>query len=155
MSFLFPAALAMDVAVAIPLLLHLRRTPTERRIAFPAVRYLRQAERSRSRALRLRDLLLMALRTGAIALTALAAAGPLVGRGGPGEHPPTDVAIILDNSASTRRSARRSHWACRPPKRQPAYVARVRPTGSGTYRSPWNGPSEACPRGIGNGKRTC
>ena len=103
MSFLFPAALAMAVAVAIPLLLHLRRTPTERRIAFPAVRYLRQAERSRSRALRLRDLLLMALRTGAIALTALAAAGPLAGRGGPGEHPPTDVAIILDNSASTGR----------------------------------------------------
>ncbi len=103
MSFLFPAALALAVAVAIPLLLHLRRTPTERRIAFPAVRYLRQAERSRSRALRLRDLLLMALRTGAIALVALAAAGPLVGRGGAGEHPPTDVAIVLDNSASTGR----------------------------------------------------
>ena len=103
MSFLFPAALAMAVAVAIPLLLHLRRTPTERRIAFPAVRYLRQAERSRSRALRLRDLLLMALRTGAIALVALAAAGPLVGRGGAGEHLPTDVAIVLDNSASTGR----------------------------------------------------
>jgi hypothetical protein len=93
----------MAAAVAIPLLLHLRRTPTERRIAFPAVRYLRQAERSRSRALRLRDLLLMALRTGAIALVALAAAGPLVGRGGAGEHPPTDVAIVLDNSASTGR----------------------------------------------------
>ena len=103
MSFLFPAALALAAAVVIPLLLHLRRTPTERRIAFPAVRYLRQAERSRSRALRLRDLLLMALRTGAIALVALAAAGPLVGRGGAGEHPPTDVAIVLDNSASTGR----------------------------------------------------
>ncbi len=103
MSFLFPTALAMAVAVAIPLLLHLRRTPTERRIAFPAIRYLRQAERSRSRALRLRDILLMALRTGAIALVALAAAGPLVGRGGAGEHPPTDVAIVLDNSASTGR----------------------------------------------------
>lgn len=103
MSFLFPAALALAAAVAIPLLLHLRRTPTERRIAFPAVRYLRQAERSRSRALRLRDLLLMALRTGAIALVALAAAGPLVGRGGAGEHLPTDVAIVLDNSASTGR----------------------------------------------------
>ncbi len=103
MSFLFPAGLALAVAVAIPLLLHLRRTPTERRIAFPAIRYLRQAERSRSRALRLRDLLLMTLRTGAIALVALAAAGPLVGRGGAGEHSPTDVAIVLDNSASTGR----------------------------------------------------
>jgi len=102
-SFLFPAGLALAVAVAIPLLLHLRRTPTERRIAFPAIRYLRQAERSRSRALRLRDLLLMTLRTGAIALVALAAAGPLVGRGGAGEHSPTDVAIVLDNSASTWR----------------------------------------------------
>ncbi|MEE9579391.1 MAG: BatA domain-containing protein [Gemmatimonadota bacterium] len=103
MSFLFPTALALAVGVAIPLLMHLRRTPTERRIAFPAVRYLRQAERSRSRALRVRDLLLMGLRTGAIALAALAAAGPLVGRGGAGEHLPTDVAIVLDNSASTGR----------------------------------------------------
>ncbi|MEJ2342322.1 MAG: BatA domain-containing protein [Gemmatimonadales bacterium] len=103
MSFLFPAGLALVVAVAIPLVLHLRRTPAERRIAFPAIRYLRRAERSRSRALRLRDILLMALRTGAVTLVALAAAGPLVGRGGASEHPPTDVAIVLDNSASTGR----------------------------------------------------
>jgi hypothetical protein len=102
-SFLFPTALTLAVGVAIPLLLHLRRTPTERRVAFPAVRYLLRAERSRSRALRLRDLLLMALRTGTIGLVALAAAGLLVGRGGAREHPPTDVAIILDNSASTGR----------------------------------------------------
>jgi hypothetical protein len=40
---------------------------------------------------------------GVLALAALAAAGPLIGRGGAKEHWPTDVSIVLDNSASTGR----------------------------------------------------
>ena len=103
MNLLYPAALALAAALAVPLLLHLRRRPTRRRIPFPALRYLRRAERSLSKALKVRDLVLMALRVGVVALAALAAAGPLVGRGEAGQHGPTDVAIVLDNSASTSR----------------------------------------------------
>ena len=38
-----------------------------------------------------------------IALAAFAAAGPLIGRGGARQHWPSDIAIVLDNSASTSR----------------------------------------------------
>jgi len=40
---------------------------------------------------------------GLLVALALAAAGPLLGRGGPADHEPTDLAIVLDNSASTGR----------------------------------------------------
>ena len=49
------------------------------------------------------DLLLLACRIGLLVALALAAAGPLLGRGGAGDHRPTDVAIVIDNSASTGR----------------------------------------------------
>ncbi|MEE9207592.1 MAG: BatA and WFA domain-containing protein [Gemmatimonadota bacterium] len=103
MSFLHPWALALSALVAIPLLIHLLHRDTRRRVSFPALRYLQSSQRQHARSVRLRDLLLLALRMSLVVLIALAAATPLVGRGGAGDHRPTNVAIVLDNSASMSR----------------------------------------------------
>jgi aerotolerance regulator-like protein len=100
--FLHPLVLFGIVAAAIPALLHLfqRRTPPE--VEFPPLRYLNEAERRSARRLRLRHLLLLILRTALIVVLVLAAARPLVpARRTGAAHPPTAMALILDNSLSS------------------------------------------------------
>ncbi len=103
MTFLHPLALVGLATAAIPALLHLleRRVPPE--AMFPPLRYLSEAERRSARRLKLRHLLLLLLRTALIALIVLAAARPLLpARGGSAVvHPPTALALILDNSPSS------------------------------------------------------
>lgn len=101
MYFLQPLALLFLAAALVPPLLHLfqRRRPPD--VAFPAVRYLRQTEREASRTIRLRHLLLLLLRVGAVALIALAAARPVVPKRVGVGHEPTAVALVLDNSLSS------------------------------------------------------
>lgn len=103
MSFLQPWALLLAGLAAAPVLLHLLRREVVQRVSFPALRYLRSAERRTARSVRLRDLLLLAARVGLVALLAIAAARPLVGRGDAGDHAPTDVVLMVDNSASMGR----------------------------------------------------
>lgn len=103
MSFLHPWALAIGILAAAPVLLHLLRRETAQRVSFPALRYLRSAEKRTARSMRLRDLLLLAARVLIIALLAVAAARPLAGRGDAEDHAPTDVILLLDNSASMSR----------------------------------------------------
>ena len=105
MSWLHLWALAASAMIAVPIILHFRRRETSRRISFPALRYLSRAEDERMRSLRASDLLLLLLRVGLIVALAAAAAGPLVGSGGARDHEPSDVAIVIDNSASTARLA--------------------------------------------------
>lgn len=100
-GFLYPALLLAAAAAAVPIILHLIRRREIRRVIFPAIRYLRQAEQRHARRLRLRHLLLLAARVLIILLAAIAAAGPLVGRGGAEDHPPTALAIVVDESQST------------------------------------------------------
>jgi hypothetical protein len=87
-------------AVAVPLMLHLMRRRIETRVEFPATRYLAQAEKENIRRLKLRNLLLMVLRTLAVLFLALAAARPIGSLFGAG-HVPTAVAIVFDNSLSS------------------------------------------------------
>jgi hypothetical protein len=99
-SFLSPWALLLGALAGVPLLLHLLRRRTGVKVDFPAVRYLLRAEREHAKEVRLRNLLLMLLRVGIVLAIALAVArpvGPLPGFG----HPPTAVALVLDNSASS------------------------------------------------------
>lgn len=100
MGFLSPALLVLGAAVAVPILLHLFQRQQGPRLVFPALRYLRRAEMENARRIKLRQLLLLALRAGALVLFALAAARPVLRHGG-GGHEPTAVAIVLDNSLST------------------------------------------------------
>lgn len=103
MSFLHPLGLAVAALAAAPILLHLLRRETAQRVPFPALRYLRAAERRTSRTVRLRDLLLLATRVLIVLLLAVAAARPLAGRGDADDHAPTDVILLIDNSASMGR----------------------------------------------------
>jgi hypothetical protein len=100
MTFLAPVALALGLAVAVPLTLHLLSRHQAPRIPFPAVRYLRRAEREHATRLRLRQVLLLALRMLAILLLATAAARPFLPAAGR-DHPPTSVVMVLDNSLAS------------------------------------------------------
>lgn len=100
MGFLAPALLALAAAAAIPILLHLLQRHQGPRVVFPALRYLRRAEKESARQIRLRQLLLLLLRVAALLLLALAAAQPFL-RGAGASHEPSAVAIILDNSLSS------------------------------------------------------
>jgi hypothetical protein len=100
MGLLNPLLLLIAGAAAVPLLLHLLQRHQGPRVVFPALRYLRRAEKESARRIRLRQILLMLLRIAAVLLIALAAARPFVGFGGAG-HSPTAVVIVLDNSMST------------------------------------------------------
>jgi hypothetical protein len=102
MGFTAPWALAGLALAALPILLHLvqRREPPER--AFPAVRYLEDATRDHRRQLRLRHLLLLALRTLLVIVLVLAAAGAFVRGAMPfGRHAPSALVLVVDHSAST------------------------------------------------------
>jgi hypothetical protein len=99
-NFLSPAFLALGVAAAVPLLLHLLRRRVGTRVDFPAVRYLLRAEQENRRTMRLRNLLLMLLRVAIVLLLAVAAARPIGRMIGAG-HAPAAIAILIDNSMSS------------------------------------------------------
>ena len=103
MSVLHPWVLALVALAAVPLLLHLVRRETRRRVPFPALRYLQSAERLNARSMRIRDWLLALVRVAVVVLLAAAASRPLIGRGEAGSHPPTDLILVLDNTASMVR----------------------------------------------------
>ena len=103
MSVLHPWVLALVALAAVPLLLHLVRRETRRRVPFPALRYLQSAERLNARSMRIRDWLLALVRVAVVVLLAAAASRPLIGRGEAASHPPTDLILVLDNTASMVR----------------------------------------------------
>ena len=72
LSFLSPWFLLGALAVALPVILHLRKQDTAPSHAFAAVRFLRRAPVEARRPRQLRDLLLLALRIAALALLAAA-----------------------------------------------------------------------------------
>lgn len=78
LGFLAPAFLAGLLAVAVPIALHLYRRRTDKVIDFPAVQMLPQAPVARQQRRRLRDLLLLALRVGALVLLAVSFARPYI-----------------------------------------------------------------------------
>jgi len=100
MGVLQPWLLALGIGVAVPLLLHLFQRHQGPRVVFPALRYLRRAERESARRVKVRQWLLLLLRSLAVLLIALAAARPFL-QGAGGMHEPTAVVLVLDNSMST------------------------------------------------------
>jgi len=100
-SFLHPWMLLGLGAAAIPIILHLiarRRPPT---VIFPAVRYLVDTAREHQRRLRIRNLLLLLVRTALIVALMLAASGPSVPISGVPGHAPSALVVIVDNSVSS------------------------------------------------------
>lgn len=100
MGLLSPWLLLLGLAAAVPFALHLMHRRPGPRVDFPAVRYLRRAQKERGQRVRLRQLALLALRIVAVLLIALAAARPFL-PAGEATHAPTAVALVIDNSLST------------------------------------------------------
>ena len=100
MGALNPLFLLAAAAAAVPILLHILQRHTGRRAPFPALRYLRRVTREQARSVRLRQLLLLALRVAALLM--------IVGGGArlyldvrAGDHEATALAIVVDNSMSS------------------------------------------------------
>ncbi|MBI3539767.1 MAG: BatA domain-containing protein [Candidatus Eisenbacteria bacterium] len=101
MSFLNPLFLFGLAAASIPILIHLftRRRPRETR--FPSLEFLSEVNRSEIRRLKLRQWLLLLLRTLAVAAIALAMSRPAVkGTLGPARGAATTVVALVDQSGS-------------------------------------------------------
>lgn len=102
MGALNPLFLLAGLAVAVPIILHLFHRQETRRISFPALRYLERTEKEHARRIRTRQLLLLLVRVAALLLLVGAGARLFI-RGKGSAHPPTALAIVLDNSLSTGR----------------------------------------------------
>ena len=106
MSFLYPLFLAGIAAIGIPIVLHLIRRQTRKRITFSSLMFLRTTmPRFKSRS-RLENLLLLILRCIIVCLLAFAFARPFLPRPTEQEQAPIAkrVALLVDTSASMRRA---------------------------------------------------
>jgi hypothetical protein len=100
MTFLNSAFLFLLSAVSIPLIIHFLSKRRIKTIEFSSLRFLEQMQKSRMRWLRIKELILLALRMLVIALIVLAFARPTL-KGFAGSSKATSsVAIVLDRSAS-------------------------------------------------------
>ncbi len=112
--FLYPLFLiAAGLGASVPLILHLMQNKRKEVHAFPTIRFLKMAEKSSSRKIRMENFLLWILRTLIMALLGMAFAMPMIRKSGLGwlGNAPRDVAIVLDASYSMGyRSERGSVW---------------------------------------------
>src|SRR5437868_3406333 len=103
MTFIHPLLLGGLVLVGIPIVVHLIMRQQPKHLIFPAFRFLRLRQRSNQRKLRLRHLILLALRVLLIALMCLALARPRLFSdrfGFLGDEPTATVVLVVDTSAS-------------------------------------------------------
>jgi hypothetical protein len=101
MNFLNPVFLAGLAAAAIPILIHLFTRRRPRSIAFSSLEFLAEVHQSEIRRLKLKQWILLALRTLAIAALALAMAKPVTRSGmGPGAGASSSVVALVDVSGS-------------------------------------------------------
>ena len=105
MSFLVPSVLWGLIAATIPLLIHLfsiRRTQT---VDFSSIRFIKELEHETIRRLKIRQLILLILRTLAIVLIVLSFARPVkLGYFPVGSSQSTQMIFLVDNSASMSAS---------------------------------------------------
>lgn len=109
MSFLFPLYLLGAAAIAVPILLHLRRRPPKEHMEFSSLMFLAKSPERVTRRTRLEHLLLLALRCLAILLLAFAFGRPFLASVKlPSEETRlTRAVILLDRSASMQRDGLR------------------------------------------------
>ncbi|MGH7637883.1 MAG: BatA domain-containing protein [Gemmatimonadaceae bacterium] len=109
MNFLAPAALAGLIAIAIPVLIHMIHRERRETIAFPSLMFLRKIPYRSVRRQKLRHLLLLAMRSLAIAIIVWAFARPfLEGRAAvnPAASGGKEVVVLLDRSYSMANGGR-------------------------------------------------
>jgi len=100
-SFLNPLFLFGLAAAAVPILIHLFTRKRPREMKFPSLEFLSEVNRSEIRRLRLRQWLLLLLRTLAVAALALAMSRPAMrGSAGLSRNASTTVVALVDRSGS-------------------------------------------------------
>jgi len=102
-NFLNPSILIAAVAAAIPLIIHFLNKRRVKRVQFSTVHFLKQMEKKQIRSLRLRQLLLLLLRTLIILALVASFARPTLQSGNStvlGERSRIEAVILLDNSLS-------------------------------------------------------
>ncbi len=100
MAFLNPLFLLGLAAISVPILLHLLRRRESRFLIFPALRYLKRTTQEHAQIIRLRQILLLALRVLAVVLLIAAGARPVLPVGGR-DHPPAGIALVVDNGITS------------------------------------------------------
>ncbi len=106
MSFLNPLFLFGLAAAAVPILIHLFTRKRPREMPFPSLEFLSEVNRSEIRRLRLRQWLLLLLRTLAVAALALAISRPaLKGTTGFARRASTSAVVLVDQSGSMGATA--------------------------------------------------
>src|SRR5436190_388416 len=108
MTFLNPLYLIGLAASALPVLFHLFARRRSRRVEFSSLRFLQKLEKTSMRAIKIRQILLLIIRTLLITAVVLAFARPAL-RGYLGgffgsSHANTSMVLLIDNSASMSRS---------------------------------------------------
>lgn len=104
-TFLNAGYLFAALAALVPLVIHLISRRKVETVDFSSLRFLKELERKRIRRVRIRQILLLIVRSLIILCAALALARPTL-RGaaaGGGAHARTSVAIVIDDSASMSR----------------------------------------------------
>lgn len=106
MNFLNPLFLLGLIAVALPIIIHLVNLRRPQKVAFSTLSFFNELRKSTIRRIRIKQYLLLALRTLAILFLALALARPflpptITGSASSGES--RSVAILIDNSSSMSR----------------------------------------------------
>jgi len=102
-SFLNPAALFGLIAAGIPIILHLLSRRRVKIIEFSSVAFLSKMKQSRLRYVRLKELILLAIRTLIIAFLALGFSRPTYKRSAENTHGPSSTVVLLDDSYSMSR----------------------------------------------------
>src|SRR3954454_6366021 len=102
MSLLHPWFLAGLLAAALPVVVHYLTRPRPRVLPLSTIRFVRQAVEQRRARHRLRDFLVLLLRTAAVFLIVWAFARPLIASNSPRPHTQSETArvVILDQSHS-------------------------------------------------------
>ncbi len=100
LTFLTPLLLAGAALIAVPIVLHLVMRQVPKHLLFPAIRFIQQREQANRRQLRLRHLLLLLLRIGAILFLAVALARPSIKTQSSigSQEAPVAAALIFDTS---------------------------------------------------------
>jgi len=100
MTFLNPLLLAGTALVAVPIVLHLIMRRKPQHLEFPALQFVQTRHETNQRRLRLRHLLLLLLRAGAIAILAFALARPSMKLSGVfgSRETPVAAALVFDTS---------------------------------------------------------
>lgn len=100
MTFLNPFVLFGLVAAGIPILIHLLQLKKFRQVEFSSIRFLKEIQHASAKRVKLRDYLLLLLRTLAIASLVLAFSRPAI-KGFLGTNSKTSSVLIVDDSPST------------------------------------------------------